>query len=165
MPSAVNVLNLTPKISPKIWWDIFQINFNENDEKTWYKRSHGDFASIWEAFTCWLSKRVLKRRFLERALSKFFTICKFGNTLALTINIWFKRFKIWCRFQKWNKKFRKTFSFYRKLHLNWELEILTLLNRILPIRSQCLTNTPKISPNAGGDIFAINFPDNDEQTW
>ena len=31
------------------------------------------------------------------------------NTLAMTITFSFKMFKIWCRFQKWNKKLRKCF--------------------------------------------------------
>ena len=32
LPSVVNVLTLAPKISPNARGDIFQINFNENDE-------------------------------------------------------------------------------------------------------------------------------------
>ena len=78
--------------------DILQINFPENDEKTWQKRSDGDLASILDAFTCWLSKRVLKERFLESGLTKIFTVSSFLNTLAMTIILFFKMFKIWCGF-------------------------------------------------------------------
>ena len=39
---------------------------------------------MWGAFTCSLSKRVLKQSFLESGLTKFFTVCNFGNTLAMT---------------------------------------------------------------------------------
>ena len=28
-----------------------------------------------------------------------------------------------------------------------------------------LTKPPEISPNIRGDIFQINFPQNDEKTW
>ena len=113
LASAVNVLTKNPKISLNTRGDIFQINFPEKNEKTWSKRSHGAFASIWDAFTCWLSMRALKRRLLGSGLSKFFTACNFGNILAMTIIFCFKMFKIWCRFQKWKKKFRKGFLFFR----------------------------------------------------
>ena len=79
LPSPVNVLTLTPKISPNTMEDIFQINFPENDDKTWWKHSHWDVASIWDAFTCWLSKRVLKQPFLESGPSKSFTVSNFAK--------------------------------------------------------------------------------------
>ena len=62
--------------------------------KKMIKRSHGDFASIWDAFTCFLSKRVMKRRFLESGLTKIFRVSNFGNALAMTINFFFKIFEI-----------------------------------------------------------------------
>ena len=110
---AVNVLTYTPKISPNASGDVFGIIFPENDETTRQKRSHRDFVSIWDAFTCWLSKRVLKKRLLESGLTKIFTVSTFGNTLAMTIILFFKTFKSWYRFQKWDQKFQKTFSFSR----------------------------------------------------
>ena len=73
--------------------------------------SHGDLGSIWDAFTYCLSKRVLKGRFLESGLTKIFTVCNFGNTLAMTIIFSFKMFKIWCSIQKWNKNIEKVFRF------------------------------------------------------
>ena len=142
LSSAYNVLTNTHKISPNTKGSNFQINFPENDKKTWEKCSHGDFASIWDAFTCWLSKRVLKQGFLENGLSKFFAVCNFGNTLDMTIIFSFRTFKMWCRFQKWNKKFSKSFSFSRYLHLNWEWQILAILNRIDVIGSQCVKKHP-----------------------
>ena len=112
-PSGVNMLRNKAKISPNTSEDIFQINFPENDEKKLSKYYHGDFASIWGAFTIWLYMRVMKQRFLESVLTKFFTVGNFGKTLAMTNIFSFKMFKIWCRFQKWNQKLRKTFSFFK----------------------------------------------------
>ena len=43
-------------------------------------------------FTCSLSKRVLKRRFLESGLTKIFTVCNFGTILPMTIIFSFKMF-------------------------------------------------------------------------
>ena len=141
LPSAVNVLTKAPKIL-------------SND---------GDFASIWEAFTCWLSKGVLKRRFSESVLNKFFTVCYLGNTLAMTIIFFFNTFKIWCRFQKWKRNWKKFFLFFRWLHLNWEWKILAILNTIFGIIVIVLRNNPKISRSTRGNIFQIKFTENDEK--
>ena len=46
-----------------------------------------------DAFTCSLSKRVLKRSFLESGLTKIFTVSNFGNTLAVTIMFFPKSLK------------------------------------------------------------------------
>ena len=43
LSAAIHVLTNTFNISPNTKGDIFQINFPENDEKTWSKGSHGDF--------------------------------------------------------------------------------------------------------------------------
>ena len=110
---SVNVLTNTAKISPNTKGDILQIRSCENDEKTWKKSFHQDFGSVCNAFPCWLSKRALKWRLLESVLTKFSIVCSFGNTLGMTIIFSFKMFKIWCRFQKWNKKLKKSFSFFR----------------------------------------------------
>ena len=111
LPSAVNLLKKNTKTSRNSRGDIFGIIFPEKDQKTWQKRSHGGLASIWNAYTCCLSKRVLKRRFLESGLTKTFTVSSFGNTLAMRIIPFFKMFKIWCRFQKWNTKMSRNVSF------------------------------------------------------
>ena len=72
--------------------------------------SHVDFASSWEAVTCWLPKPVLKRCPWINVLTKIFTVCNFGNTSAMTIIFCLKMFKISCRIKKWNKKLRKSFG-------------------------------------------------------
>ena len=108
-PLVVNVLTNTPKTSPNTRRHIFQSNFAENEKKTWEKHSHEEFASIWEAFICLL----WKRRFLESGLTKSFTVCNLGHTLVLANIFSFKMFKIRRSFQKWNRKLRKSFSFFR----------------------------------------------------
>ena len=111
-------------------------------------------ASIGDGFTCWLSKRLLKRHFLERGLTKIFTVYKFGNVLAMTIAFFFKMFKIWCRFQIFNKKFRNKFSFFRYFHFNWELQILPILQRILAIGSHCVKKHTLDYNLTLGEIFS-----------
>ena len=72
-----------------------------------------DFGSSWDAFSCWLPKPFLKWCSWESFLTKIFRVCNFRNTLAMTIIFSFKIFKIVCRIQKSNKKFRKSFLFSR----------------------------------------------------
>ena len=125
LASAVNLLKKTTTTSPKTRGDILQITLPENHEKTLQKCSHGDFASIWNAYTCWLSKRVLEPRLLESGLNKIFTVCNFGNILAMTIILFSKLFKIWRRFQKWNKKLTKDFLLANSRNLEedtWHLQ-------------------------------------------
>ena len=111
--SAVNVLTKTPRISNLNKGDIFQITFCQSDEKICKKCFHADFTSVWDPSTCWLSKKILKRRFLESSLTKSLRVCSFRNTLAMTIFFFLKILKIGWRFQKKKKKWRGTFSFLR----------------------------------------------------
>ena len=57
-----------------------------------------------DSLTCWLSKGVLERCFLESVLTKFFTFCNFQNKVGMAIIFFFKTFKILFKFQKWKKK-------------------------------------------------------------
>ena len=91
LASAVNVLRNTAKISRNSPGDIIQINFSQNDKNTRWNSSHGDFASIWDTFTCCLSNRDPKGCFLQGGLSKFSAVCNFGNTLAMTIIFFFTK--------------------------------------------------------------------------
>ena len=50
MPSAVNVLTSTPKISPNTRGDILQINFPENDEKH-DKRAFMEISQVFGTFS------------------------------------------------------------------------------------------------------------------
>ena len=79
--------------------------------KIWWKCLHADFSRIWDSLKYWQSKGVLKTFFLESGLTKSFTDCNFRNKAAMTIIIFSKMFKIWCRFQKWIKEIRKSFWF------------------------------------------------------
>ena len=67
-------------------------------------------ASIWDYFTCWLSKRFLKHRFLKSPLTKIFTVCNFGNRLAMTSILFFRMFKIYVDAKNGTKNREKVFS-------------------------------------------------------
>ena len=136
------MLRNAPKISNFNRRDIFQIIRPESDQKIWSECCHADFTSVWNHLTCWLSKDVLKQRFLESGLSKSLTFSNRENTLAIMIIFFSKIFKIWWRYHKWNKTWRKCFSFLRYLHLNRELHILTIPNRKLVTESQCVKKHP-----------------------
>ena len=118
--------------------DIFQITSPHSAEKIWQKFSHEDFTSFWIRLTCWLSKNVLRRRWIVSGVTEPWTVANFGNTLSVTIFFFLKMFKIWWRFHKWNKKQRKGFLFLRELDLNREQQLLTIQNGILVIGSPCV---------------------------
>ena len=93
--------------------DIFQIISAHSDEKIWSNCSHEDFTSVWYRLTCWLSKDVLRRRWIVSGVTKPWTVANFGKPLAMTMFFFLKLFKIWWRSHKWNKKRRKCFWFLR----------------------------------------------------
>ena len=57
------------------------------------------------------SETVLLREFSNKG----FTVCNFENILAITIIFSFKMVKLWCRFQKCNKKLKIKFFVFRKI--------------------------------------------------
>ena len=75
--------------------------------------SHEHFDSVWNRLTCWLSKDVLRRRWIVSGVTKPWTVANFENTLPMTIVVFLKMFEIWWRFHKWKKKPRKCFLFLR----------------------------------------------------
>ena len=78
------------------------------------------FYWFWYRWICWVSKDVLRRRWIVSGVTKPWTVANFGNTLAMTIFFFLKLCKIWWRFDKWNKNSRKCFFFLRELDLNRE---------------------------------------------
>ena len=104
LSSTVNVLTNTRKISNITKGEIFWISFLHRNRKYNKGGSHADVKSIWDRLRCWLSKDVLKRRFLGSRLTKSLTVCNFTNTLGMTIIFFLKMFKISCRLEKVNKK-------------------------------------------------------------
>ena len=166
LQSALNVLRNIPKISRNSTRDIFQINFFRNDENTWEKCPHGDFTSICDTFTCWLSKRFLKQRFLESALTKIFTVCNFGNTLAIAIIFFFSkclRFNLDCR--NGTKNWEEDFRFSNNCIWFGSSKFSQSSIGCLPSALNLLRNISKISSNSTGDIFEINFSQKDENRW
>ena len=148
--------------NPMIWnfnqGDIFQIISPHSDEKIWQKCSHEDFASVWNNLTCWLSKEVLRQRWIVSGVTKPWTVANLGKTLATTIFYFLKMFKIWWRFHEWNKTPGKCFLLLRELDLHRERQILTIPNRIFVIASPCFNKQPYDFKLQSGIYFQNNFP-------
>ena len=164
LQSAVNMSKKTPKISTNTRGDIFPINFLQNDEKILQSCSNGDFASIWGTFTCWLSKRFLKQPFLDSALTKIFTVCNFGNTLATTIILFFKEcLKFHVDSINGRKHSEKVFRFWDNCVSIGNCKFSQYWTRYLPSAVNVLRSIPKIWLNSTGDIFWINISQNDQK--
>ena len=113
LPSAVNVLTKSRKISPNSEGHIFQMNFTQNEKKKLIKALSWKLGSICDTFTFWLPKPVLKQWCWESFLTKIFTVCNSGSTLAMTMIFSFKVFKLWWRIEKGKKWWRKSFLFFK----------------------------------------------------
>ena len=110
---AFHVLRNNPMIPNSTQGDVFQIISPHYDGKIWQKYSHEDFASVWNRLTCWLSKDILRRRWIVSGVTKHWTVANFENTLPMTIVVFLQMLEISWRFHKWNKKPRKCFLFLR----------------------------------------------------
>ena len=166
MPSAVNVLTNTPKISNFNKGDIFQIISSQGDEKKWQKSCHPNFASVWDPLTCSLKKKVLKQHFLESALAKSLTGSNFGNTQATTTIFFLRKIKIWWRFNKRNTKLRrKFFPFYSNSVSIGNSKFSQSQTGYLSSVANVLTNTPKISNFHKRNIFQLILFQSDCKIW
>ena len=136
-------------------------HFSSQWRKNMVKVLSWRFTSVWNRLTCWLSKDVLRRRWIVSGVTKPYTVANFGNTLAMTIFFFLKMFKIWWRFHQWNKKLRKCFLFLTQQDLNGERQILKIRNRILVIGIPCVNKQPY--------DFKLQsrryFPNNDSSQW
>ena len=128
------------------------MSFSKSDEKIWWKFSHTDCTRVWDPLTCWLSTGALERCFSDSGLTKSLTVCNFRNKVAMTIIFFFKMFKIWFRFQKWNKRMKKAFGF--KDNCNWIGDDKFWQSRTgyLSLAVNVLRNTPKIQHITKGDV-------------
>ena len=99
-----------PRFNISLTLIFSKTRFSQSNEKIWWKWSHANFTRVWDILTCWLSKRVLKRCFLESGLTKSLAVCNFRNKVSITIIFFSKMFEIWCKFQKWDKKNQKRMS-------------------------------------------------------
>ena len=90
-----------------------------------------------------------------------FVVFNIGKKSTMRFNFFFKMFKIWCRFQKW---FRKYFGCCRKLHLNWFRQTLTSTEReYLSSRFSMLTNSLKISGTTKTKFFEQKLFQSDQK--
>ena len=132
-------------------------------------KTHENSASpgrILDVFTSWLSKRVLKRRFLGSGLSNFSTVPNFGNTLALWQSSFVSKclkFDVDCR--NGTKNWEKLFYFLDNCIWIGSGKFSQSWTRYLSSAVNVLTNTPKTSPITRGDISQINAHENEEKTW
>ena len=159
LSSVVYVLTNSAKISDITKGDILQLHFFQSDRKIWWKCCSADFSNVWDTLACWVPKGVLKLGlFLKHIyVTTSFAVHNFENKSAVRVIFKFKMFKIWCRFPKCCKKFKKYFCFlnnciwisYQKFSLLQRERFSSSIN--------VLTNNPKVPDITKRDIFQSNF--------
>ena len=97
---------------------------------------HEDFNSVWERWTRWLWKSVLKQEPSGIQVNTFLGLNRLTNIYAMKLISFLKICKILWRFQKLNKNSGKCFPFLSEWPLNILRKILSLMARIHVIGSQ-----------------------------
>ena len=86
------------------WENIFSFG----DDNVWSCRRNStllaEFTSVWDPWTRWFRKDVMKRKLSCIEVSMFFIICNFQIIWAIKLIVFFKMHKILYRFCKCKKK-------------------------------------------------------------
>ena len=106
---ALSGLTNSPKILNITQRDFFKLNCCHRDQKIWERCFYFAFNSVSGRLTCYLSKGLLKRDFLDIDLTTFFKVRYFENTSAMRVIFSLKKFKFKTesKFQKCKKKTKK----------------------------------------------------------
>ena len=96
------------------------------------------YQQCFSSFTMLLAEGFSETGLFQHLSDHVFGAGNFGKTKSMRVMFFLKMFKIYSRFQKRSKKFRKSFVFVRKFHLNWYRSIVSLKNGILFTGSQCV---------------------------
>ena len=113
LPSWLSVLGESFEIFHLTNTDFLQVNCLHSYQEIWSMCCPSNFNNVWTRSPCYFPKDPSKRNFLDIDLTMFFGVCNFENTSAMRVMCLLKMFKIQTRFQKFRKKFRKSFLFSR----------------------------------------------------
>ena len=91
--------------------EFSELEFFQIDKKIWQNYCREDFSSVSGHLTCWLSISVLLQGFLGIYVTTLFPGHNLGNKLAMRVTFFIKIFKIWCKFQKFEKNWQIFFGF------------------------------------------------------
>ena len=111
---------------------------------------------FWKNLRPW--KGVLKWCFLESGLNMSFTVGNFRKKVTMTITFFFKMFKIWFKFQKWNKISEKAFCFKDNCIWIGAGKFSQSGTGYLSLAVNVLGNSHKIQHITEGDISKSGFP-------
>ena len=159
MPSAINALTDSRKISDITKRDIFQLHFPHSDEKTWQKCCGAGFSSLWHRLGCWLSNGVLKRGFLHIYLVTSLEVRNLQNTQGSFVS---KYSKVDLDLRNGAKKWEKVFRFLDNYIWPGCDKFLLLRRKYLPSPVIVLKNSLKISYITKRDIFKVHFLQDDK---
>ena len=109
---AVNVLRNSLKILHITRSEFFTLNVLHIDQLMSQRCRRDNLNSIWAGFSCCLSKRTVKRNFLNIYLTAFLGVRNLGNTLATMVIFDQKCSKFNVNFKYATKSSEKIFCFW-----------------------------------------------------
>ena len=112
--SAANVLTSSNKIGIVRNRDSSQLYLLGSTQWVWYRFAvmlWCRFQQCLRTFTMLLVEGSSETRLFRRLSDHVFGVRKFGNTKSMRVIFFFKKFKIYCGFQKCTKKLRKSLFF------------------------------------------------------
>ena len=137
--------------------------------RKWKKQSSKSFSVFRYLHLDWEFENltILNNIFItwSQCLTKIFTFCNFGNTLAMTIILFLKRLKFDVDSGNVTRDWEKVFRFSDNCIWIGSGKFWQSWTGYLSSAENVLTNTHKNSPNSRGDTFQINFLGNDEKAW
>ena len=94
-----------------------------------------------------------------------FRVRNFGNTKAVRVIFFFKTFKIYSRFPKCSKKFKKVFCLWDNCIWIDIVKLSLLTTGYFSLAANVLTSSPKIWNVNKRKFFGLNFLPSDQWIW
>ena len=120
------------------------------------------FEQFLTPFTMLLVEMTSEKRLFRHLSNHVLGVRNFGNTKSMTVIFFFNMFKIYSRFQKCKKQFRKSFFFSDNCFWIGIFKLTLLRTGYLSLAASVLPSSPKIWHVKKGDSFQLNCLGSDQ---
>ena len=162
---AVNVLKDSLRIFLVTRRHPFQLNYLHSDQWIWQSSCRWDGISILPDLLCCLSKRPLKRDFLDIYLTTYFGVRNFGNASAMKVSIFWKYSKFNLDLKNPPKNWEKAFCFWDNCIWICCVKVPLLTREYFSSAVYVLTNSFEIFHGTKRDPIQLNYLHSVQWIW